>query len=117
MISLSPETVRRLVMTRAVSPHAGDTDPVFPSVTGTAIEPHNWRQRVFNPAAKRAGVPWCTPHKFRHGLASLMAREGHSPAQIAATLGHADGGVLALKTYIHADQLDDASFIDEAFGA
>jgi integrase len=55
-------------------------------------------------------VPWATPHKLRHGLPSLMARNGYSPAQIAAQLGHADGGVLALRTYIHADALNDASF-------
>ncbi|MGZ4320608.1 MAG: tyrosine-type recombinase/integrase [Solirubrobacteraceae bacterium] len=82
---------------------------------GTPIESHNWRQRVFNPAAERAGVPWATPHKLRHGLASLMANQGHSAARIAAHLGHADGGVLALRTYIHADPLEDASFIDDAF--
>jgi hypothetical protein len=30
-------------------------------------------KRVFKPAARRAGVPWATPHALRHGLASLMA--------------------------------------------
>ena len=34
-------------------------------------------------------------------MASLMAEHGYGAADIAATLGHADGGVLALKTYIH----------------
>jgi len=69
---------------------------------------------VFKPAAKRAGVPWATPHKLRHGNASLMAREGFSPSQIASHLGHADGGVLALKTYIHSDRLTSTDFIDLA---
>jgi hypothetical protein len=36
-------------------------------------------------------------------MASLMAERGYSPAQIAAHLGHADGGVLALRTYVHAE--------------
>ena len=84
-IPLSPETVRRLTKRRAESPYAGDTDPIFPSRRGTPIDSHNWRQRVFNPAAERAGVPWATPHKLRHGLASLMAHEGYSAAQIART--------------------------------
>ena len=56
---------------------------------------------VFNPARDAAGVPWATPHKLRHGLASLMAERGYSPAQIAAQLGHADGGALALRVYVH----------------
>jgi len=43
-----------------------------------------------------------------------MARQSYSPAQIAAHLGHADGGVLALRTYVHADPLADSSFIDAA---
>jgi integrase len=115
-IPLSPETVRRLTKSRSLSPYAGDSDPIFPSADGTAIDPCNYRREVFRPAAKRAGVPWCTPHKLRHGLASLMAHEGHSAAQIAAHLGHADGGVLAMRTYIHADMIDDPQFIDDAFG-
>jgi integrase len=114
-IPLSPETSRRLTKRRAEARHASDDDPIFPSTTGTLLEPRNWRKRVFKPAAERAGVPWATPHKLRHGLASLMAHQGYSAAQIASHLGHADGGVLALKTYIHADQLDDPQFIDEAF--
>lgn len=110
--------MRRLTKSRSVSPYAGDSDPIFPSSTGgTAIDSHNWRERVFNPASERAGVGWATPHKLRHGLASLMVHEGYSAAQIAAHLGHADGGVLALRTYIHADRLDDAGFIDIAFGS
>jgi len=113
-IPLSPETARRLTMRRTEARHAGDSDPVFPSATGTPIDPRNWRRRVFKPAAEAAGVPWATPHKLRHGLASLMANQGYSAAQIAGHLGHADGGVLALKTYIHADRLDSAEFIDEA---
>jgi integrase len=81
------------------------------------MDAHDYRRRVFRPAARRAGVPWATPHKLRYGLASLMAHNGYSPAQIAAHLGHADGGVLALRTYIHADALDDASFVDEALSS
>ena len=88
-IPLSPETTRRLTKHHAEARFAGDGDPVFPSSVGTVIDPCNWRRQVFNPAAKSAGVPWATPHKLRHGLASLMARNGYGPAQIAAHLGHA----------------------------
>lgn len=113
-IPLSPETLRRLTVKRTQSPYAAPGDPIFPSVTGSVVEPHNWRRRIFKPAAVAAGVPWATPHKLRHGMASLMANQGYSASQIAAHLGHADGGVLALKTYIHPDRLDSAEFVDAA---
>jgi len=113
-ILLSPDLARRLMERRAAVRYGGPDDPIFASATGTPIDPRNWRRRVFNPAAEAAGVPWATPHKLRHGLASLMADRGYSAAQIAAQLGHADGGVLALRTYIHADRLDSTAFVDEA---
>ena len=59
-----------------------------------------------------AGVPWATPHKLRHGMASLMAERGYGAADIAALLGHADGGVLALKTYIHP-KVRAVDFVDD----
>jgi hypothetical protein len=46
-------------------------------------------------------------------MASLMAEKGYSAAEIAKHLGHADGGLLALKTYIHPEGIDTPSFVDE----
>ena len=117
VLPLSPQTVRRLTKRRAEARFADADDPIFPSEDGTQLDAHNYRSRVFRPAAKRAGVGWATPHALRHGLASLMAQEGYSAARIAAQLGHADGGVLALRTYIHADPLEAADFVDEALRA
>jgi integrase len=68
---------------------------------------------VFKPAARRAGVPWATPHALRHGLASFRAECSYSPTQIAAHLGHAEGGVLALRAYVHPDPIHAADFIDD----
>lgn len=45
-----------------------------------------------------------------------MAARGYSATEIAAQLGHADGGVLALRTYIHAD-LRAADFMDDVLGS
>lgn len=112
-LSLSPDTSRRLLVRRAQA-GAGSSDPMFATSTGTPIEAHNFRRRVFKPAAVRAGVPWATPHMLRHGMASLMAERDYSAAQIAAQLGHADGGALAMRTYIHI-QPTETSFVDEAF--
>jgi integrase len=114
VIPLSPETVRRLVRRRADATFAADSEPIFPNSFGQPIDAHNYRQRIFNPAAKEAGVAWATPHTLRHGLASLMADHGYTPSQIASQLGHADGGVLALRTYIHAELIAAPDFIDRS---
>jgi integrase len=111
-IPLSPETAGMLARRRTVAEFDADTDPIFPNATGAPMDDHNYRRRVFKPAAKRAGVPWATPHKLRHGMASLMAEHGYGAADIAATLGHADGGVLALKTYIHP-KVRAVDFVDD----
>jgi hypothetical protein len=41
-----------------------------------------------------------------------MAHEGLGARQIASVLGHADGGILALKTYIRTPVLEAPAFID-----
>jgi integrase len=41
-------------------------------------------------AAARAGVPWVTPHVFRHTAAVWMAEAGVPMPEIAAYLGHSD---------------------------
>lgn len=112
-IGLTPEAMRRLVKRRSESDYADPDDFVFATRTGTALNPHNWRAQVFSKAAERAGVPWATPHKLRHGLASLMASKGLSASEIAAHLGHADGGVLAMRTYIHPKPVA-VDFVDDA---
>lgn len=113
-VPLSPETLRRLTLRRSSVEWADDAHAIFSSAFGTPLDAHNFRRRVFKPAARRAGIPWATPHGLRHGMASLMAERGFSPAQIAAHLGHADGGVLALRTYIRVAAIDTPTFVDEA---
>jgi len=56
-------------------------------------------------------VACATPYALRHGLASRMAEHGVTPAQIAAQLGHAEGGVLALRTYVNAEITDAPDFM------
>jgi hypothetical protein len=74
-----------------------------------AVGPGDRPERVLVDAGAGGGL-------LRHGLASLMARERYSASDIAAHLGHADGGVLALRTYIHSDGLESTDFIDCGFG-
>ena len=115
---LSPETARRINQAQGRRSLLGRPSPHIPICRGhpQVQQPTTGAGGSFKPAAEKAGIPWATPHKLRRGLASLMAASGLSAAQIAAHLGHADGGVLALRTYIHADQLDSADFIDRAYG-
>jgi len=53
-------------------------------------------------ALQRAGLPHRRLHASRHTAASLLNERGASPATIAAWLGHADGGNLALAVYVHS---------------
>jgi hypothetical protein len=40
-------------------------------------------------------------HTLRHSAASFLAAAGVPASDIAAQLGYADGGALALKVYVH----------------
>jgi integrase len=115
-IPLTPETLRMLTRRRAEATYAADDDPLFPTSSGTELDDHNYRRRVFNPARVAAGMPWATPHKLRHGVASLMAEQGYGAADIAALLGHADGGALALRVYVHP-KVRSVDFLDAALSA
>jgi integrase len=74
--------------------------PVFPSMTGTPLDPGNLRRRVLAPAAEEAGVPWCGLHTFRHTCASLLFDRGANAKQVQRWLGHHKPS-FTLDTYIH----------------
>ena len=40
-------------------------------------------------------------HTLRHFAGSFLAAAGVPPSDIAAQLGHKDGGALALRVYVH----------------
>jgi integrase len=111
--AVSSDLARRLLKRREATEFSDDRDPIFPNSVGNRLDDHNFRRRIYRPAANRAGVPWSTPHDLRHGLATLMAEKGFSAAHIATQLGHADGGRLAQSTYIHLDRLKSTDFVDE----
>lgn len=48
-----------------------------------------------------AGLPHRRLHASRHTTASLLNLRGAAVPMIAAVLGHGDGGVLAMRTYVH----------------
>lgn len=71
-VPLTPEAAGMLTRRRTAT-GASDDDLIFPNDAGNAYARRAWTRRVFKPAAKRAGVPWASPHMLRHGVATLMA--------------------------------------------
>jgi integrase len=58
------------------------------------------RNRVLNPARKRAGLPWVGFHAFRHTCASMLFAEGRNVVQVQRWLGH-HSAAFTLATYVH----------------
>jgi integrase len=57
---------------------------------------------MFRALVRRAGLPdTIHVHTLRHSAASFLAAAGVPASDIAAQLGHADGGALALRVYVH----------------
>jgi integrase len=91
-------------------------DLVFTSSRGAALRNHNFRSRVFAPAAAAIGVPDLTPHDLRHTAASLAVQAGANVKAVQRMLGHASAA-MTLDVYagLFGDDLDDvAERLDEA---
>lgn len=77
---------------------------------GRALSPrtlNNWWTRSLD----FAGLPRRRLHASRHTAASLLNLRGAPVPMTAAWLGHADGGVLAMRTYVHTQ---DAALVAAA---
>ncbi len=79
---------------------ASELDLVFPSPTGLIWRADNFRNRVFYPARRRAGLDALTFHDLRHTCASLLIAAGANPLEVAEQLGHIDAQ-LVFKRYGH----------------
>jgi integrase len=80
-------------------------------LTGTVMG-HYWP-----PVARAAGQDALTPHGLRHYYGTLLARMGLAPYEIAAMMGHKDGGKLAMDRYIHVTERDARAKVAAAFGS
>ncbi len=103
-------------MARALWPHVAGRDAdalVFTSEMGRMVDQSNLASRVLKPSARRAGVPWCSFHTFRHTAASAFFRAGWNAKQVQLVLGH-HSPAFTLATYVHLipDDLPDADFFD-----
>ncbi|MGO9790531.1 MAG: tyrosine-type recombinase/integrase [Solirubrobacteraceae bacterium] len=110
-VALTPSLMRDLLKHRATSPYPAASDPVFPTITGAHRDDHNLRRRVLKPAAEAAGVPYCTPHVFRHSLARILREQGYHDGAIAQVLGHSDPN-FTRKTYGRLSAVEAVRFDD-----
>jgi integrase len=86
------------------------------SPRGAPLRNHNFRGRVFTPAAGAIGVPQLTPHDLRHTGASLAVQAGTNVKAVQRMLGHASAA-MTLDVYagLFGDDLDAvADRLDEA---
>lgn len=85
---------------------------VFTGPRGGPIHDHNWRPRVFAPAAREAGLDGMglTPHKLRHTAASAAIAAGADVKVVQQMLGHKDA-TETLNRYGHLwpDRLDEVA--------
>lgn len=82
-------------------------DLVFTTARGDVLRNHNFRSRVFKPAAEAIGVPGLTPHDLRHTAASLAVQAGANVKAVQRMLGHASAA-MTLDVYagLFGDDLD-----------
>jgi integrase len=102
----------------ALRPKVGQPeDLIFPSATGKLLDLHNWRERVWKPAARAAGVA-AVPYDLRHSFVSLLIHEGRSVPYVAAMAGHSPRVCLERYAHMFADaQLGAGVPMDEAIRA
>jgi integrase len=102
-------------LTRVVAGRAPG-DLVFGSPEGGVLRVGNFRQRVFDRAAREAGLTGLTPHDLRHTAASLAVSSGANVKAVQRLLGHASA---AMTLDVYASLFDDdldalAERMDEA---
>lgn len=67
------------------------TGLLFPRADGAPWRKHdydNWRDRVYQPAARAVGLPDPRPYDLRGSFVSLLAWEGHTMLEVARRAGH-----------------------------
>jgi integrase len=83
----------------------GDDAYVFTSAAGVPIEASNFRDRVWLPATRRAGLTGLRFHDLRHSAGTLAAQTGATTKDLMARLGHASPQ--AAMVYQHASLARD----------
>ncbi len=119
-IPLSPGLAGRLAERRA---SAIDGTHVFITSFGTRMNRHNLYRDVLGPARRAAGLPWVTPHTFRHTCASLLFAPldqgggGKNLKQVQEWLGHhSPAYTLAQHVHLVDAGVGEAGFFDLVTG-
>jgi integrase len=94
-------------------------DLLFTAPEGGVLMLHNWRRRVFDPAARAVGLDGLTPHELRHTAASLAVSAGANVKSVQRMLGHASAAMtLDVYSGLFDDDLDTvAERMDQAASA
>ncbi len=78
---------------------------VFTSPEGQQVRPDNWRSRVFQKAAQRAGLQRISPHDLRRTARSLAETAGASPEEARAMGGWSSYDISVHYLRVYADRL------------
>jgi integrase len=127
-VALGPTTVAALRRLRAEqagrrlalgSVYDAASDLVICKPDGRPYRPDS-ASTMFRHFVDQAGLPRTVHvHTLRHSAASFLAAAGVPASDIAAQLGHADGGALALRIYVHPlaeNQRRAAAHLDDVIG-
>nr|WP_246081069.1 site-specific integrase [Modestobacter altitudinis] len=79
-------------------------DLVITSPEGAVLRSGNFRRRVFDPAARAAGLQDLSPHDLRHTAASLLVASGANVKAVQRMLGHASA---AMTLDVYSGLFDD----------
>jgi integrase len=109
--------ISRAMAQRLWQQRAGRADhaPLFTNQHGGRLAYTNMFNRIFKPAARRAGVGWAGWHTLRHTCATELFNRGTLDAkQVQIWLGHHDP-IFTLAKYVHtpSGDLPPADFWDE----
>ena len=97
----------------ALDRHEGEP-AVFVTPRGRRFKKGAWH-RYFVPVRSWFGRSDLTPYALRHACATLLLERGLSPEDVAAQLGHKDGGGLVRRLYGHPDEQRQRDRIALAF--
>lgn len=84
-----PAPLLAVLMKRRVSDRPNLYGAVFPSSTGTFLDPRSFHKR-WNDTCKRLNLPYKSSHAFRKAVATTIDLGGLTPRAAAEQLGHKD---------------------------
>jgi integrase len=99
-VVLMTPTLTKMLDTRYQQSNPSPDDLVFPSPKGRFLRDNNFRNRVYIPILKAAGVEYRKPYTYRHSGVSHAVRDGISIPEIAAQTGHSAKTLMS--SYLHA---------------